>query len=96
MSSRTTTATRLLLSVALASVAGTALADDDIEGRIESINATERSFVVDGKRIFTTERTDYDDEYMRFEDLRVGHRVEVDVVQRDGRLIAEEIERDED
>jgi hypothetical protein len=96
MISRPTTLNRLLLSAALLTGAGAALADDDIEGRIESINAADRSFVVEGQRIFTTERTDYDDEYTRFEDLRVGHRVEVDVARREGRLIAEEIERDDD
>lgn len=71
-------------------------ADDDIEGRIESINAAQRTFVVNGQTIHATDTTDYDDEYQRFSDLRVGHNVEVDVERRDGRLIATEIERDED
>lgn len=71
-------------------------ADDDIEGRIESINAAQRSFVVYGQTIHATDVTDYDDEYQRFSDLRVGHIVEVDVERRDGRLIATEVERDED
>lgn len=71
-------------------------ANDDIEGRIESINAAQRSFVVNGQTIHATDATDYDDEYQRFSDLRVGHIVEVDVERRDGRLIATEVERDED
>lgn len=86
----------LSLAIALLFASATTWADDDIEGRIESINVAERSFVVNGQTIFATDATDYDDEYERFSDLRVGHRVEVDVEKRNGRWIAEEIERDDD
>jgi len=74
-----------------------ALADDDqdLEGQIESINQQAQSFVVNGKTIHTDDRTDYDDELNQFSDLKVGQRVEVDYVMRDGNMVAEEIELDD-
>ena len=72
-----------------------ALADDDLEGKIESIDQQARSFVVNGKTIHTDDRTDYDDDLNQFSDLQVGQRVEVDYVTRDGRMLAEEIELDD-
>ena len=69
--------------------------DDDTEGRIESINQQARSFVVNGMTIHTNRDTDYDDDLRSFSDLKVGQRVEVDYVRRDGKRIAEEIELDD-
>ena len=39
--------------------------------------------------------SDYDDDLERFEDLRVGDRVEIDYVVVDGQRIAREIEKDD-
>lgn len=69
--------------------------DREIEGVVQSINAAERSFVVEGVTIHVDDRTDYDDEYRRFEDIEEGHRVEVDYMVRDGRNVAVEIEIDD-
>lgn len=84
------------LAVAL-SLPLAARADDDrdIEGVIESIDARNRSFVVDGKTYRADDRTDYDDDLKQFSDLRVGQRVEVDYVIRDGDRLATEIELDD-
>lgn len=84
--------------IALAlSVSSAAWADDDhdTEGRIESINQQARSFVVNGKTFHADDRTDYDDDLRSFRDLKVGQRVEVDYVVRDGRHYAKEIELDD-
>lgn len=69
--------------------------DEDIEGRIEAIDPQTRSFVVNGMVFHVDDRTDYDDELNRFADLRVGQRVEVDYVVRDGNRYAREIELDD-
>ena len=65
---------------------------DDLEGRIESISPSDKSFVVQGTRFFTTPDTDYDDGLRRFDDLRTGQIVEVDFKYREGKHIAVEIE----
>lgn len=78
----------------IATTAATAWADD-IEGTIESVDAQARSLTVQGITFFTTPTTDYDDGLKRFEDLRIGQRVEVDFDYRDGRHIAKEIELDD-
>jgi hypothetical protein len=70
--------------------------DDDLDGRIESINRSNQSFVVRGIRVIVTPDTEFDDDYSRFSDLRVGHRVEIDGQRRGQRFIAREIERDDD
>ncbi len=83
-------------AIALLAAPQMALADDDdIEGRISTIDYEQRSFVVNGVTIHTDRRTDYDDGLRHFGDLRVGQRVEVDFKRRDGRRIAEEIELDD-
>lgn len=69
--------------------------DDDIEGQIESIDQQARSFVVGGETFHADDRTDYDDELKSFSDLKVGQRVEVDYVMREGRRYAKEIEIDD-
>lgn len=76
-------------------MAATPALANDLEGVIESVDASNNSFVVQGIRFHTNDRTDYDDGLRRFEDLKEGQRVEVDFDYRDGRHIATEIELDE-
>lgn len=83
--------TVFLLAVAAASAAQA----DDIEGRIEHIDHAARTLTVNGITFVATRATDYDDDLNRFEDLRVGQKVEVDFVYRDGMHIATEIELDD-
>lgn len=63
----------------------------DIEGTIERIDAANRSLTVQGIPFHTTAATDYDEGLRRFEDLRIGQRVEVG----DGRHTATGIELDD-
>ena len=72
-------------------LAGPAMAND-LEGPIESVDASKRSFVVQGITFFTNETTDYDAGLRRFEDLKAGQNVEVDFVYREKRHIATEVE----
>ena len=65
---------------------------EDLKGRIEAVDASARSFTVQKEVIYVTDKTDYENDYKRFEDLRVGHYVEVDIDRRDGRLYADDIE----
>lgn len=84
------------LAMALSfSSAGWADDDRDIEGQIESIDPQTSSFLVKGETFYADDRTDYDDDLNRFSDLKVGQRVEVDYVMRDGRRHAKEIELDD-
>ncbi len=76
-------------------LSGAAWADNDIEGTIESVSAGNQSVVVQGIRIFTTPSTDYDDGLRGFQDLKVGQRVEIDYVMRDGQRYALEVELDD-
>lgn len=76
--------------------ASTAISDDlDVEGQVESLNAAEQTLVVAGHTYRTDDRTDYDDDLVRFEDLRVGDRVEIDYAVVDGQRVAREIEKDD-
>lgn len=84
----------LCFSASLSLFSGVALADD-IEGKIESIDKGERSFVVQGITFYVDDSTDYDDGLKGFDDLQVGQRVEVDFDYRDGRHLAREIELDD-
>lgn len=88
---RSNTVRQLLLISALALGTGLAHAED-IKGRIQSIDLSARSFAVNGEQIYVTDKTDYENDYRRFEDLRVGHYVEIDIDRRDGRLYADDIE----
>jgi hypothetical protein len=65
---------------------------DDLEGRIESVNQNEKSFIVQGISFFVTQSTNYDDSLKGFSDLREGQKVEVDFEYRDGKHFATEIE----
>lgn len=92
MSNRRTTHTRaFFLAAALTFGLGAAHAED-IKGRIQAIDLPSRSFTVNGESIYVTDKTDYENDYKRFEDLRNGHYVEVDIDRRDGRLYADDIE----
>lgn len=82
---------RTAMAAVLASSAASAWADD-VEGTVEGVDAASRTLVVQGITFYTTAETDYDDGLKRFEDLRVGQRVEVDFDYRDGRHIVDEIE----
>ena len=84
-----------LLAATLALGTGAALAED-LKGRITAIDTTAKTFTVNSETIYVTDKTDYDNDYTRFEDLRQGHYVEVDVDRRDGRLYADDVEYDAD
>lgn len=70
-------------------------ADDDLEGVIELVNPSNKSFVLKGITFYVTEKTDYDDGLKSFSDLRKGLKVEVDYKDRDGKRFAKEIELDD-
>jgi len=85
-----------ILCVAIALVfSALVYADNEVEGRVESVNYQERSIVVQGIRFHATESTDYDDGLRRFEDLKVGQKVEIDFVYRGGKHYIKEIELDD-
>ncbi|MCG8393069.1 MAG: DUF5666 domain-containing protein [Pseudomonadales bacterium] len=79
----------------LAGLSVTATAED-LEGRIEAIDAASQTFTVQGVTFQATDQTDYDDGLRQFSDLKVDQRVEVDFQYRDGQHIATEVERDEE
>lgn len=81
----------LLFASPFALLSSAALAND-IEGKIDSINKDDRSFVVQGITFFADEKTDYDDGLKNFESLQVGQVVEVDFDYRDGKHHATEAE----
>lgn len=83
-----------LVAASLAVLAGAAQADD-IEGRVERVDAEARTLTVQGITFHTTERTDYDDGLRSFDDLKEGQRVEVDFKYKDGKHVATEIELDD-
>lgn len=85
------TARALLLAAALTLGVG-AVHAEDIKGRIQSIDLAARAFMVNSETIYVTDKTDYENDYKRFEDLRQGHYVEVDIDRKDGRLYADDIE----
>ncbi|HSX93489.1 MAG TPA: DUF5666 domain-containing protein [Hydrogenophaga sp.] len=81
----------VLLASAMALGVGAAHAED-MKGRIQSVDKSARSFTIASEVIYVTDKTDYENDYKRFEDLREGHYVEVDIERRDGRLYADDIE----
>jgi len=70
-------------------------AADDLEGSIETLDRSSRSFVVQGIRFFVTPETDYDDGLKSFDDLKEGQKVEVDFEYRDRKHLATEVELEE-
>lgn len=70
--------------------------DDDfqLKGQVETIAAN--SFVVLGVEINVDGGTEWDDGLDDFDDLRVGHRVEIEYELRGGVYYAREVERDDD
>lgn len=80
-----------LLTAVLALGTGAAYAED-LKGRITAIDTTAKTFTVNSEVIYVTDKTDYENDYKRFEDLRQGHYVEVDIDRRDGRLYADDVE----
>ncbi|MES2841174.1 MAG: DUF5666 domain-containing protein [Pseudomonadota bacterium] len=86
-----TTVRAFLFSAALALGTGAAHAKD-LKGRIQSVDLSAKAFVVNSETVYVTDKTDYENDYKRFEDLRQGHYVEVDIDRRDGRLYADDIE----
>lgn len=81
----------LAAGVALALCAGPALADD-IEGRIDALDAGAQTLTVQGIRFQVTDATDFDSGLRGFDDLRTGQTVEVDFEFKDGKHYATEIE----
>lgn len=81
----------LLLSATLSATSLFAQAND-IEGKVDAVNAEAQSFVVQGITFFTTTTTDYDDGLKKFADLKVGQNVEVDFDYIDDRHVVTEIE----
>ncbi|WP_265923410.1 DUF5666 domain-containing protein [Cupriavidus nantongensis] len=87
---------RNLFFSALVCLSFSALAhDDDIEGVVEKVDPAARSFVIKGQSIYVDGNTKYDDGLDRFEDIKVGDRLEVDVHNKDGRKVAHEIDRED-
>lgn len=84
---------RLAITVLLFSPA-TAVLADDVEGEVEKIDAKTRSFVVNGEAFYVDDKTDYDDEYKRFEDVKEGDYVEIDYRDDNGRKLITEIEKE--
>ena len=84
-------------SLLLGMVATPALADstDSMEGRIQSVDAGRRSFVIQGQTLLTNASTDYDDGLKSFADLKPGMKVKVEHSQRGGTRFAKEIELDD-
>lgn len=91
MSIKPATIRAFLVTAALALGMGAAAAAD-IKGRITAIDPTAKTFTVNSEVIYVTDKTDYENDYKRFEDLRQGHYVEVDIDRRDGRLYADDVE----
>lgn len=71
-----------------------AMADQDLKGTIDSVDAGNGSFVVQGVTIHTDDRTDWDDGLTGIGDLKQGMAVDIEYNSRDGRNYAEEIELD--
>lgn len=68
---------------------------DDVEGSVKRVDAKARSFVIKGQTIYVDAGTKYDDGLNRFEDIKIGDRLEVDVHEKDGRNVAHEIGRED-
>jgi hypothetical protein len=82
------TVNMLLSSVALAH-------SNDIEGVVDKIDKKARSFAIKGETIYVDDETKYDDGMTRFEDIKIGDRLEVDVHKKNSRKVAHEIDRED-
>lgn len=80
-------------AAALLLLSGAVLADD-MEGKIESVDASAQTFVLQGITFQATDKTDYDDGLTGFADLQAGQRVEVDFRYDKGTHYATEVELD--
>lgn len=94
---KSSTTRAFLLAAALTLGVGVGAAHaEDLKGRIQSIDMTAKTFTVNSEVIYVTDKTDYENDYKRFEDLRQGHYVEVDINRKDGRLYADDVEYKKD
>ncbi|WP_131326164.1 DUF5666 domain-containing protein [Comamonas thiooxydans] len=78
----------LISSVALAH-------SNDNNGAVDKIDNKAKSFVIKGQTIYVDSDTKYDDGLTRFEDIKIGDRLEVDVHEKNGRKLAHEIDRED-
>ncbi|MDS3859280.1 DUF5666 domain-containing protein [Thermosynechococcaceae cyanobacterium BACA0444] len=89
----------ILLGIGLASgllmVSPVAMADNEVQGLIESVDRHSQSFVVQGINFFVTSVTDYDDGLQSFADLQPGLRVEVKFDYRNSKHYVIEVERED-
>jgi len=96
MSNIKSSTTRAFLLAAALTLGVGAVHAEDLKGRIQSIDMTAKTFTVNSEVIYVTDKTDYENDYKRFEDLRQGHYVEVDINRKDGRLYADDVEYKKD
>ena len=83
------------LILAISALVSSVAQAHDIEGVVDRIDSKARSFVIKGQTIYVDANTKYDDGMTRFEDIKVGDRLEVDVHEKSGRKVAHEIDRDD-
>jgi hypothetical protein len=72
--------------------ASPAWADGEIKGRIEAVNQSNKTIVVDGITFYVTKETDYDGGLQIFDDFLKEQKVEIDFQYQDGKHFAVEIE----
>ena len=75
----------LLAGFSLVLFSASVLADNEVEGRIESVKKSNQSFVMQGTEFFVTPSTKYEDGLKGFDDLKPGLKVEVEYQHRDGK-----------
>ncbi len=63
----------------------------ELEGQIESINATEKSLLIKGITLYAQPTTIYEDGLQTFDDLQVGQKVAIRFIHRDERHYISEI-----
>ena len=89
-------AVKILFLAASMLVSSVALAhSNDIEGVVDKIDNKARSFVIKGQTIYVDADTKYDDGMNRFEDIKVGDRLEINIHKKNGRKVAHEIDRED-
>jgi len=82
----------LLLAATILVLPSGVAASNEVEGRVESVDAATETFIVQGISFRVTASTDFDDGLSGFHDLQPGQKVEIEFEYRDGRHIAREIE----